>query len=102
TTTAGSAASATAPAESSPRGLGTSFIHVQGAAVHLGAVELRNRGFRLALVGHLDKRETPGLSCVAIRHDVHAIHVPVLGERRMQLILGGLEAQISNEDIHLE
>src|SRR4029078_6978315 len=57
-------------AKSSARRLGPRFIDVQCAAVHLGAVKLRNRGFRLALVGHFDKRKTPRLHCVSICNNV--------------------------------
>jgi hypothetical protein len=42
-------------ATSAALGLGTSFVHVHRAAVKLGAIQLRNRGFRLALVRHFDE-----------------------------------------------
>jgi hypothetical protein len=61
-----------------------------------------NRGFRLVLVGHFDKREPAGLPCIAIRNNIHTVHVSVLCERGVQLILGGLETQIPDKDIHLE
>jgi len=60
-----------------------------------------NRGFRLVLVGHFDKREPPGLARVTIRHNIHTVHVSVLRERGVQLILGGLETEIPDKDVHL-
>jgi hypothetical protein len=87
--------------ESSARRLGTRLIDVHRTAVQIRAVELLNRSFRFVLVGHFDERETPGLACIAIRHDVHALYVPELRESRVQLVLGGLETEIPDKDVHL-
>jgi hypothetical protein len=102
TTAAGSAATPAAATESAACRLGTSFIHVQRAAVHLGAIELLDCGFGFLLVGHFDKREPAGLPRIAIRNNIHTVHVSILRERGVQLVLGGLETQIPDKDIHLE
>src|SRR5947209_4877522 len=80
-------------------GLGPRFVHVHGAAVQLGAVQLRDRRLGIASFRHFDKCESARLTAVAIRHDVHALHVPVLGKYTMQLVLSSPIAEVPYKDV---
>src|SRR6266851_3948427 len=64
-TAAASTPAATAEARTAGR-FGARFIYVQGPAVELGAVQLRNGRFRIALFRHLDEGEAARLARVAV------------------------------------
>src|SRR5216684_2565893 len=81
------------------RGLRTSFVHVDGPAVHLGSVELRDCVLRVLRLRHFDECKSAGLARVAVGNNIHPLDVSILGKRSMQLILRRLVAEISYEDV---
>jgi hypothetical protein len=77
---------------------GTSFVHGDGAATEIGAVQLFNRACS-ARIFHFDKAEALGLAGHAVCDDVDGRHIAVLAECCTQVILCGLEREIANVDI---
>jgi hypothetical protein len=98
TTAATTAAAAEATTTAAGR-LGPSFVHVDGAPVEFGAIQLGNGRFGIALFGHFDEGEAARLPGVTIRNDVDALDVPVLGECGMQVLLRGLVAEVPDKNV---
>jgi hypothetical protein len=101
-TTAATAAAPTAaskPAAPTTSRFRTSFVHIDRASVHLGAVQLRNRRFRIALFGHFNESETARLPGIAIGDDIDPLHVAILREGGVQVLLGGLIAKVPDKNI---
>ncbi len=51
-----------------------SFVDVQRSAIDVFAVEAADCGVPFGVDAHFDKRETPGLSCIAVSNDVHTVN----------------------------
>lgn len=80
-------------------GLGTRFVHVDRAAIHVAAVQAIDCRLGCRAVCHFDECETAGLTRVTVGDDVYALHAAVLGECLMQVVLGRAEAEIANKDV---
>jgi len=80
-------------------GLGAGFVDVDGAPANLATVEGCDRFFAVFVAGHLDKTETAGAAGIAIGHDAHTVHLSVTFEKLPELILTGIEAEVSYKDI---
>jgi hypothetical protein len=78
---------------------GTRFVDIQRAAVEVSAVQRGDGVFGFVPVGHFDESESARLSGHAISDYVDALDSAVWGEKRVQIIFGGLETQVSDEYI---
>src|SRR5947209_5341436 len=61
------------------------FVDGQGAAVVLLAVERRDGGVGLGVIGHLHEPEALALAGVPVVDDLGGNHLPVLSEHLLQL-----------------
>jgi hypothetical protein len=73
------------------------FVDVHGATLKLRAIQAGDCRLRLALVRHLDEREPPRLTGVTIGDHADALNRAVWRECRRQIILRGLEIEITYE-----
>jgi hypothetical protein len=73
-----------------------SLVDADRAAHQLVAVELLDRSLRLGIRGHLDEPESARLTRHPIRDDRHGIAVPDLRKDLLQILLPGLEGQITD------
>jgi hypothetical protein len=99
TTAATTTAAESTATTTATRRLGTSFVHVERAAVHFRSVQLGNRILRIAFFGHFHEGKPARLPCVPVRHNIYTLDVAVLCKRRVQFVLRGLIAQISDKDV---
>ena len=76
--------------------LGTGLVHGEGAAAEVGAVHLL--GGQLGLLGgaHGDEREAAGAAGHLVHGDVGVGHGAELAEVGAELVIGGLEGEVSN------
>jgi hypothetical protein len=65
--------------------LGTSFVHVHGAAVKLRTVEVRDGVLGRFGIAHFYEREAARLTRFAVGHDVHALYVAISSERILEI-----------------
>jgi hypothetical protein len=72
------------------------FIHVQGAAVDILAVQLGNRAIGSRVVIHFHEAKATGLTGRTIGHETDAIDLPVGGEHALDLLFGRVERQVSH------
>ena len=90
-------------AESSPATrtarLRASFVHIEGAAIQFGSIQLRNSLLRVLRIGHFDESEPAGLTGVPVRDDIDLFDIAELGKSREQLLLRGLEAEIADKNL---
>ena len=96
TTTAATAAVSTTAAAAA-LGLRTGFVHIDRTAVEVASVQGSDGRLRRRAVCHFDERETTGLTRVTVGDDVYALHGAEVGERLVQVVLGGAEAEIANK-----
>jgi hypothetical protein len=73
-------------------------VHSQLPSVELEVVEARYRALRLFVTRELDESESARAAGLAIRSDVNADDLTGRGECTGELILGGIEVQIADED----
>ncbi len=91
-------ATATAPTTGA-LGLGTSLVHVDGAASDLCSVQSSDGLLTFFGICHFHKSETARPPGLAIGENTHSIHLSVTFEKLAQFILGGIETEISNENV---
>src|SRR5215469_8600398 len=65
------------------------LVNVERAASRVGAIQSRNRSIRLGRVRHLDESEAARTPGVAVRDQVHTIHLSVRLEKRSHRGFGG-------------
>jgi hypothetical protein len=94
TTTAAAAAAAAAAATAATAGTLLSFVHLEGSPVQLATVELLDRLLRLLIRAHLDEREAPRATRLAIHHDLHVCDGPDLPEGLAKAELSGVVRKI--------
>jgi len=95
---------ATAPLPSAPAlvaGLWSvvRFVDVQRAIAKQGAVQFSDRLFTIGRTGHFHESKLARLARVAIPDDGYSIDRTVNCEELAQLVFGGIEAQVSNENV---
>jgi hypothetical protein len=95
---AASAISVPAAARSALR-LRTGFVDVQRSAVEIFTVQPVDSGIAFGIHAHFDEGESPGLSGVAIRHDIDALNGAIGIEHGPQRIFGGAETEITYKNI---
>jgi hypothetical protein len=98
------AATTTAPAVSATAttaafALRTRFVHVDPAPRHFLAVQRRHCVCGFVIVGHFDERESARASGFSIHGDVNARYLSESTEEFSQLGFGGLEVQITHEQV---
>src|SRR5487761_531262 len=79
--------------------LGARFIHLQIAAADLFPVEARNRLGCFRVVGHLDKRKSPGAARFAIHCQVDPRDLSKRREERAQIRFRRLKTHIADKQI---
>ena len=57
--------------------LGPRLIDIQRPAIHIRAIQRGNGAIAFAIVMHLDEGKPTRLSCIAVRHNIDAIHHPL-------------------------
>jgi len=77
------------------------LIDVEGSTFYIFAIQVGDCFGGVCISCHIYEPKASRLARIAVRHDIHTLHVAVLGKRGMQFILRGLEAEISDKDIHL-
>ena len=80
-------------------GFRSRLVNVQRAAVHLSAVQCRDRPFRFRRIRHFDKSETTRPARIAVRHHVDAVHLPKGLKQRSQRGLSSSKIKVSNKYI---
>lgn len=96
-TAAASAISTTAAAGAILFGPG--FVHIESPAIHVAAVQRGNGFLPFAVVRHLDESKSSGPSGIPIRDDVYAVNRTELLEHGSDGAFGGIETEISYENI---
>ena len=103
---AASAASAITPtattgsaAKSAALGFRTRLIHIDVAPAQLRSIGAGDGFFRLFVICHFDKSETPRLARVTVAHDGHIIDLPICLESAPQFIFVDVVIQIADVDI---
>jgi hypothetical protein len=93
-------ATAAKPSPATPAGrFRARFVHVEGAAIQFGSVQLSDGRLRFLRVGHFYEGEAAGLAGVPVRDDIHSFNVAELGKSREQVLLRGLEAEIADKNV---
>ena len=77
----------------------TRLVNVRRAAVHLSAIQRRDRPLRLCRIRHFDKSETTRPARITVRYHVYAVDFSKGFEQRPQRGLGGRKIKISNKYI---
>ena len=80
-----------------PLGLRTGLVYDEVAVTEQTTVEHLDRLCRLLLRGHLDEAEAPGATGKLVRDDPDRFHRPGLREQLAQVLLGGLEGEVTYE-----
>ena len=76
-----------------------SFVHVEGAAIQFGSIQLRNSLLRVLRIGHFDEGEAAWLTRIPVREDIDLFDIAELGKSREQFLLRGLEAEIADKNL---
>jgi hypothetical protein len=97
--TAISAAAATATTTTSSLHLGTRFVHVQGSAAQLAAIECSDSFFSIVCVRHFDKSKSARATSLPVGHDTDAVHLPVCFEHLTKFFFRRVEVEVPNENI---
>jgi hypothetical protein len=79
--------------------LGPSFVHVYGAAVQFGSVQVRYRVLGSFRVAHFDECESAWLTRFAVGHEIDSFYVAVRSERILEVSLGCLITEISDKNV---
>src|SRR5262245_34292546 len=80
-------------------GLGTRLVHDEVAVPEQATVQHLDRLGRFLLRGHLDEAESPGAAGELIRNDTDRFHRSGLCEQFAQVLLGGLEGKVTDEEL---
>jgi tRNA A-37 threonylcarbamoyl transferase component Bud32 len=104
TATEASTASTATAAEASASAIVTFFHrtrHVHGdlTTANIGSVQLRNSGLRFCVIGHFNKSEPAGATCLSVVHQAGAGHLSKLGEHFVQLFFCGAKRQTSYKQL---
>jgi hypothetical protein len=75
------------------------FVHVEGAAIQFGSIQLSDGRLRVLRVGHFYEGKAAGLTGVPVRDDIDSFNVAELGKSREQVLLRGLEAEITDKNV---
>jgi hypothetical protein len=75
------------------------FVHIEGAAADLAAVEGCDGFVAFFRIRHFHKSETAGAAGVTVGHDADAIHLSMRREQLPQFVFPGVEIQIAHEYI---
>ena len=78
----------------------TRLIHVQRAAVEFLAVRGTHRGFGLFGVIHSDERKPARFAGHPVHHEIDFVDGAVLFEQILEIVLGGLESEITYVQFH--
>src|SRR5205823_2386022 len=92
-------AEATTTAAPRPFGLGTSFVHVERAAVQIPSVESVDGRITLGVVAHFNESKTTWLSGIAISDNVDPIHGAISFKKRADRLLRRAKTEISYKNI---
>jgi hypothetical protein len=82
-----------------PVQLRTGCAHVHRSSVKFDSVYGYDCPCRIGIVRHLQKGEASGLPGQPIRHDPEPLNRPILFENASNVLLGGVQTQISYENI---
>jgi hypothetical protein len=94
---AATTAGTTATAATSRFGMG--FVHVKSSAIKVLTIESSNGAPCFGVVGHFDKAKAPGLTCLAVGNDIHALNGAVTGEERTDAFVRGPKTEVSYKDV---
>lgn len=73
-------------------------VHLERSPAELFAIEEADRRFGFALGSELDEREAAGPASGAVVRQKHIHHRPGLGHQGAQVVFGGAEGQVADED----
>src|SRR5262245_42678207 len=73
------------------------FVHAQGAAVHLKAVQSLDRRLRLGL-RHIDETEAARLACFPVVDEFDGFHRSMAFEQSANVLFSGIEGEIPHVD----
>jgi hypothetical protein len=92
-------ASVSIPATSGAFRLRPRFIHINCASTKLCAIEPCDCFFSLLGVRHFNERESARAAGITVGENAYSIHLAVGFESLAQFVLGGVEAEVTHEDI---
>lgn len=72
------------------------FVHLDGAAAKIGAINALDGFLCGAIVSHCDERKTAGFACELIFGDKHFFDGTELTECRAQLVFRHIERKVTN------
>src|SRR5579871_4692731 len=75
------------------------FVDVQRSAIDVFAVQAVDCSVPFGIHAHFDKRETPGLSRLAVRDNVHTVNRSVRRKHGTHRIFGGPETQVTYKNV---
>jgi len=75
------------------------FIHINCASTELCAIEPCDSFFSLFGVRHFNECESARAAGITVGENAYSIHLAVGFESLAQFVLGGVEAEITHEDI---
>ena len=99
TATTAAASAAISAATATALDLGTRFVHVQGASANLSAVQRGDGLVAFFGVAHFNKAKTAGAASVPVGHNADSIYLSMCFEKLAQLVFGGVEVEIPNENV---
>jgi len=73
-------------------GLGTRFVHVEGASANLRTVQGRDGFFAILVAGHFHEAEAARSARVTVGHNADPIHLPEGLEHLPQFVFGSVKA----------
>src|SRR5215831_8567519 len=79
--------------------LGSRFIHINCASTELCAIEPCDCFFSLLGVRHFNERESARAAGITVGENAYSIDLAVEFESLAQFVLGGVEAEVTHEDI---
>jgi hypothetical protein len=80
-------------------GLGASFVHLQVAATHFFSIEPGDCLRGLGIVGHFNKRKSPGTSRLPVHRNVNTRDLTEGLEQGAQVRFRGLKTHVTDEQI---
>src|SRR5580658_6680123 len=75
------------------------FIYREAAAIQLRAVERFNGALGARIIRHFNEAEAPGLSGVAVLHQLGTFHLTIGREGRFKILFGCLEREVPDINI---
>src|SRR5258708_27809873 len=91
--------SSTAAALTSAFGFGFGFVDVERSAVNIFPVDCANRIVSFGIVRHLDEAKSSRLTRIPVCDDVDTINTAVSFKQCTDVLLGGLETEVPNENV---